>query len=376
LAQAVSKRNTNLRLRTSFEHPTAFDKEKDADTGKQFKHRTSQANALPTHYGESHNTVRSKPKHKTFFKHELISEEKSHSRIESRNSGRKKSKKKTVNFIIQSEKENQEGDNLHTDSPRKGSKVQRTFVQKSSKLNGISKDPTPHSRSKLDYSDEEMSNWSARSVVSIKFTSTRNFNSKHTVRSQLSIFEDSSRFMIKHTDSASRYRTKTYIKFPHEKLTSMKNYKSLTSLSEVSIDLRSDWSIAKSRRRQKRPNTNKSLASSKKLVEKKAKMHSKVSILIKSNDPYLFSGSQRNMDQIRSSNFQELVFKKTNTIFKAARNATDPDVYGELNNFHKFLNDNSVEDNDHEGQRLLTKPMVIDSSTGHRQIYSSRLQNE
>ncbi len=65
-------------------------------------------------------------------------------------------------------------------------------------------------------------------------------------------------------------------------------------------------------------------------------MKNKVSILVKTN-AYIFNDSQRTIEPIKGSTFQELVFKRNNTLFKASRAATDPDIFGELNNFHKFL---------------------------------------
>lgn len=280
-----------------------------------------------------------------------------------------------MNFIID-EKENQE-EQLITPSSRKVAKFQKTATQKSSKFAGNSKSPTPNHLSHCDFSEDSLSEWSAKTVVSIKFSNTNHrIPSKRTLRSQQSIFDNpSSRYMIKHTDAAAKPRTRTYIKFP-ERGISLKNYKSLTSLSEVSIDLKSDWSIAKSRRAKKPTTTNKSLTSSKKLQEKKGRMQNKVSILLKSNDPYLPNDTLRaNMEPLKSSTFQELIFKK-NTLFKPARTATDPDIFAELNNFHKFLNDNSIEDSEPDLQRALTKPIIIDSSINHRAAQTSRAFQE
>lgn len=71
------------------------------------KHRTSETNPASRHTESM--TVRTKPKHKTVFKYEAVSEERSHSKAdEAKSIERKKSKKKTVGFACESEKENNE----------------------------------------------------------------------------------------------------------------------------------------------------------------------------------------------------------------------------------------------------------------------------
>lgn len=106
-------------------------------------------------------------------------------------------------------------------------------------------------------------------------------------------------------------------------------------------------------------------------------MQSKVSILIKNSSPYLLSESQRYFQPTKSTKtFNDIVFKKKKTIMTGTRISTDPDAFAQLNNFHKFLNDSLIEENDQDMQKTLTKPVVIDSSIGHRQIHTSRMQNE
>jgi hypothetical protein len=67
----------------------------------------------------------------------------------------------------------------------------------------------------------------------------------------------------------------------------------MTSLSEITIDLKSDWSIAKKTRKARRQATTKSITSSKKILDRKHKIQSKVSILIKSGDPYFITDNEK-----------------------------------------------------------------------------------
>lgn len=97
----------------------------------------------------------------------------------------------------------------------------------------------------------------------------------------------------------------------------------MTSLSEVTIDMKSDWSIAKARKAKKKQQaSNKSLASSKKIKEKKSKVQNKVSIIIKNNGPLYLNESQKNIDSMKNSSFHDLVFRKTTKLFKASRSST------------------------------------------------------
>lgn len=99
---------------------------------------------------------------------------------------------------------------------------------------------TPHSSRKI--LDEVSSKWSARSVVSIKFSNNR-IRSKKSLRSEESILaKPYNGFVIKASNAGSRrYATKTFLKFNELMVVSLKKYKSLTSLSEVSIDLDTEW---------------------------------------------------------------------------------------------------------------------------------------
>jgi hypothetical protein len=83
-------------------------------------------------------------------------------------------------------------------------------------------------------------------------------------------------------------------------------------------------------------------------LKKQLKANSKISILVKSSDPYCINvESTKSIEPVRNSNFQDLIFKKSGkTIFKALRTNTDPDIFTELNNFHKYLKENDIEEND------------------------------
>ncbi len=51
------------------------------------------------------------------------------------------------------------------------------------------------------------------------------------------------------------------------------------------------------------------------------------------------------------------------------------DVFSELNNFHRFLNENDIDDNQQQIPRIMTKPMVIDSSTDRKEVVDRKIFN-
>ncbi len=71
----------------------------------------------------------------------------------------------------------------------------------------------------------------------------------------------------------------------------------------------------------------------------------RISILIKSKDPYLLTESTKSIDPVRNSNFQDLIFQKSRKNVMKSMKSQGNDVFVELNNFHRFLNENDIEDN-------------------------------
>lgn len=256
--------------------------------------------------------------------------------------------------------------------------MQKTIIQRFSGLDTNSRQPSPPILSNQQFEDEIASNWSARSVVSIKFTSNKVLNSKKTLRSQQSIFEGpNSKFLIKYS-KMNHSHTRTYLKFTDRPAVSFKNYKSVTTLSEVSIDFKSEYSIARSKKTRKGTyKSNKSVTSSKKIAEKKG-LKKQVSIIIKSNDNFMLADSLKTIiEPIKTSSiFQQLNFKKRPLLDKGSRVATDSDAFNELNNFHRFLNENSIQESEADFQGGLTKPIVIENSTHHRTISNPTAQKQ
>lgn len=85
-------------------------------------------------------------------------------------------------------------------------------LKRQGKVNATHRTPIS-SKKNVGYFKDTESQWSARTVVSIKF-SDKDVRSKKSLRSQQSILLESSRFMVKRSkETFRRFATKTFLKF-------------------------------------------------------------------------------------------------------------------------------------------------------------------
>ncbi len=85
------------------------------------------------------------------------------------------------------------------------------------------------------------------------------------------------------------------------------------------------------------------ISSNVKKILKVQNQNKAASILVKTSQPYLITDSIKSIEH-KSNIFQDLIFKKsTKNLFKSLRPNTEPDIFTELNNFHKYLNENDVD---------------------------------